>query len=59
MEFQEVFEKYHDVFGEWFPTMCFQSDSDEELIERMNQCLKTGNPAEKEFNLDYGLDINY
>lgn len=59
MDFEEVFEKYHDAFDEWFPTMCFQADSDEDLIKRMEQCLKSGKPAKEEFNLDYGLDMNY
>ena len=59
MEFQSLFEKYHDTFGEWFPTMCFQADTEQEMAERINKCLEVSKPAEEVFNIDYGNDILY
>ena len=52
-EFLELMDKYERVFGDIFPTMCFQTDSDEQLISRMQQCLDTRISAEELFNLDY------
>lgn len=52
-KFQELMDKYYSVFEEHFPTMDFQTATDEELMQKMEQCLKENKPAEVVFNLDY------
>lgn len=49
----ELLDKYADTFGDVFPTMCFQTDSDENLMERIQRCLDENVPAKKLFSLDY------
>lgn len=51
--FQELMDKYYATFGEHFPTMDFQTATDEEMIQKMELCLKENKPAEVVFNLDY------
>lgn len=59
MDFQKVFDQYHDLFDSWFPTMCFQTDTKEEMVRKMTLCIEKGKPAEEVFNLDYSGDIFY
>lgn len=56
---EKLWDEYHDRFGEWFPTMCFQTDSPEETNLKMKECLDRGKPAEVVYNLDYSEDILY
>ena len=46
-----LMDKYEQKFGDIFPTMCFQTDTDAELADKMKQCLQQGKPAEELFNL--------
>lgn len=59
MDFFEVAEKYHDKFDDYFPTMCFQSASDDELIKMMNECINKNVKAEELYNLNYADNIQY
>lgn len=52
-KFQKLMDEYYEAFGEMFPTMDFQTDTEEELMQKMRFCLKENKPAEKLFNLDY------
>lgn len=55
----ELWDKYHEIFGGWFPTMCFPSDTPEETDARIQLCLERGQKAEEVFNLSYNKDIHY
>lgn len=50
---EEMMSKYYDQFGMHFPTMCFQTATDEEMSEMMSQCIKANRSAEDLFDLDY------
>lgn len=52
-KFEKIMNEYENKFGDIFPTMCFQTDTDKELMEKAEQCLKAGQSAEKLFELDY------
>ena len=52
-ELMKMMDLYEKRFGDMFPTMCFQTDTNEEMIEKMNQCIKAGKPAKEFFGLDY------
>ena len=52
-KFQELMDKYYSMFGEHFPTMDFQTATDEEMMQKMERCLKENKPTEVVFNLDY------
>lgn len=55
--FQSLWDDYHERFGEWFPTMCFQSDTREDITRRLQECLDAGQMAEELYGLD--PDVNY
>lgn len=57
--FEELWEKYHDMFGSWFPTMCFPTDTIEETESKIKRCLKEGKSAEQVFGLQYKDDFYY
>lgn len=59
MTFAELWDEYHNTFGEWFPTMCFPNDSGEETCKKMEKCLRENKKAEVVFNLSYTQDISY
>ena len=50
---------YHERFGDWFPNMSFMTDSDEELMLKMKECLEKGVPAKNLYNLSYADEIRY
>lgn len=54
---QFLWDDYHEKFGEWFPTMCFQSDTREDITRRLQECLDAGQKAEELYGLD--PDVNY
>lgn len=54
---QRLWDGYHEKFGEWFPTMCFQSDTREDITRRLQECLNAGQKAEELYGLDH--DVNY
>lgn len=58
-KFDELWEKYHNRFVEWFPTMCFPSDTDEDFIKRMETCIQQGKPAKEVYHLDYSKGVSY
>ena len=58
-DFDSLFEAYYVKFGAWFPTMCFMSSSDEELMEKMKACLNFGKSAEELYDISNDNDINY
>ena len=53
VELDVLMDKYEQQFGDIFPTMCFQTDSDEELKRKIEKCLKQNESAEELFDLDY------
>lgn len=55
-KFDESMERYHDLFGQWFPTMCFPTDSMEETIKKIDLCISSGELAEKVFSIDYSKE---
>ena len=55
-EFMDLMDTYADKFGSIFPTMCFQTDSTEQLMEKMQRCIDENTPAKKLFGLDYRND---
>lgn len=57
--FDMVHQNYHDAFGVWFPTMCFQDESLESMTKMMEKCISEGVTAEELYNIDYDEDINY
>lgn len=56
-KFLEMWEEYHNRFGEWFPTMCFQTDTEKQTLEKMSACLKEDKRAEELYNLDYSKNL--
>ena len=52
-EVMELMDKYEAVFGDSFPTMCFQTDSEKQLKSKIQECLDTRVSAEELFDLDY------
>lgn len=57
--FSNLWNKYHDTFGTWFPTMCFPTDTQDEVEKRLKECLDKDLPAEEVYELDYDSDIVY
>lgn len=55
----ELWDKYHERFGAWFPTMCFPNDTPEELDTKIQLCLERNQRAEEVFNLSYEGDLYY
>lgn len=49
----EAWNGYYEMFGEYFPTMCYPNDSPEETITKIKMCLERGEKAEIVFNLNY------
>lgn len=49
----ELLDAYYEKFKDAFPTMCFQTDTDEELIHKIDRCIKEGRSAEELYKLDY------
>lgn len=52
----DTLDKYYSLFGDCFPTMCFQSDTNEELIQKADRCIKEERTAKDLFHLDYDND---
>lgn len=49
--FEELMKEYESRFDDTFPTMCFQMDSLDELIVKIQKCLDSGLPAEEVFQI--------
>ena len=49
----DLLKKYEDVFGDMFPTMCFQDEDWDSICDKIEQCLKQNKTAKELFNLDY------
>jgi hypothetical protein len=48
---EEALERYYQKFGENYPLMIADTKTDEEIIERINRCIKTNQPeSEPEYN---------
>ena len=47
-----LMDQYEKRFGDIFPTMCFQMDSEDEMAAKIQYCLNKGEPAERLFNID-------
>lgn len=47
----KLMDAYEGKFGDMFPTMCFQMDSDEEIADKIQQCLDKNTPAEELFDI--------
>lgn len=58
-KFDRLWSQYHNTFGDYFPTMCFQADGVTEQIERMEACLRSGKRAEEVYQLNYSGDVLY
>lgn len=56
-KFDAAMQEYMGKFGDYFPTMCFQTDTEEQMIERINQCVKENKTAEELFDLDYENNV--
>ena len=52
----KLMDEYEEMFGDVFPTMCFQLDTDEDLKQKMNQCIKKNKSAEELFGIDDSND---
>lgn len=52
MSFDELMEKYIEKFDDVFPVYGYPGD-EEEMMEEMKKCLKTGKPYEVKYNPDY------
>ncbi|MGL4253146.1 MAG: hypothetical protein ACRCR2_03685 [Fusobacteriaceae bacterium] len=55
----ELLELYMDKFDDTFPSMCFRCATDEELNDKMKQCIEQNKKAEELFNLDFSEEIYY
>lgn len=55
----ELWDRYHERFGVWFPTMCFPNDTPEELDTKIQLCLEKNQKAEEVFNLRYEEGLYY
>lgn len=58
-KFDELWEEYHDRFGEWFPTMCFPTDTDEDFVKKMEICIQQEKSAKEVYHLDYSEGVSY
>ena len=52
-DLMKMMDLYEEKFGDMFPTMCFQTDTHEEIAEKIDQCIKAEKPAKELFGLDY------
>ena len=52
MSLDVLLGKYEEKFGDMFPTMCFQDDSQQELAEKIQECLDKQTSAEVLFEID-------
>jgi len=59
MDYDTLDQAYFEKFGDWFPNMSFMADSDEEIMQKMGECLDKGIPAKELYNLSYAEDIKY
>lgn len=59
MDYYDLDELYYKTFGDWFPNMCFMSDSDEELMKKMKRCIDTNTPAKELYKISYEKGIKY
>ena len=50
-------DEYADVFEDQFPTMCFQTASDDEMIQMIMDCIRSNKTAEQLYQLDYENNI--
>lgn len=50
-------DEYADVFEDQFPTMCFQTASDDEMIQLIKDCIHNQKTAEELYQLDYEKNI--
>lgn len=48
-EFKEMFKKYYDTFGEYFPTMSYEND---DIIEFMARCIRRNKPYKPKYKKD-------
>ncbi len=46
-------DEYYEEFGDQFPTMCFQTESEDEMIRLIRDCIESNNTAEELYQLDY------
>ena len=49
-EFGDALDAYRATFDEDFPTMDFMGLSTEELIDKVWECIDSGNPVETNFD---------
>lgn len=51
-------KEYYYTFGDYFPTeeVCLTK---EEIINAIDDCIKTHKTAKEYFNLNYDKDVNY
>lgn len=49
----ELLDMYYEKFNDMFPTMCFRTATDEEMMSMIEQCIKKNKSAEELFDLDY------
>lgn len=59
MDYDTLDQAYFDRFGDWFPNMSFMADSDEEIMQKMKDCLDRNTSAEELYNLSYADNIKY
>ena len=52
-DLMKLMDAYYEKFGDVFPTMCFQTDTREEIADKIDQCIKAEKTAEDLFGLDY------
>lgn len=55
-EMKKLMDKYEEIFGDIFPTMCFQTDTDEGLKRKINQCINENKSARELFDIDDSND---
>lgn len=49
----KLLDAYWDMFEDMFPTMCYQDETEEEICDRIQQCLDKKQKAKELFELDY------
>ena len=59
MDYFELSDAYFAMFGDWFPTMCFQTDSVDDIMLKMRECLSKGIPAKELYNLSNEDTVDY
>lgn len=59
MDHRELNEKYFEMFGSYFPSMCFTFTSNDDLLHMMQECIDKNIPAEKLYDISYANGIEY